>query len=91
LEKQILSDTPTGYSSSVEALLDLLSSCHITDISTHISLLANGIEYSFVQVTCKNGEQYGLQAYGIEARELHRVACENNPKEQHRTSMVVLC
>lgn len=65
----------------MEALLDLLSSCHITEISTHTSLLANGIEYSFVEVTCSDGVQYGLQAYGKEALELNRIAIANIPNE----------
>lgn len=70
------------YDSSMEALDDVLSSNHITKISTSISHLANGTEYSFVEVTCGNGAQYGLQAYGKEAIELNRMALVNAPKEQ---------
>jgi hypothetical protein len=82
LETEIVSTMSTGYDSSIEALHDLLSSCHITEISTGLSYLANGIEYSFVEVTCSDGVQYGLQAYGTEALELNKVALENIPKEQ---------
>jgi hypothetical protein len=70
------------YDSSIDALHDLLSSCQITEISTSLSHLINGIEYSFVEITCSDGIQYGLQAYGQEALELNRVALENLPKKQ---------
>ena len=70
------------YDSSIDALHDLLSSYQITEISTSLSHLTNGIEYSFVEITCIDGIQYGLQAYGQEALELNRVALENIPKEQ---------
>ena len=70
------------YDSSIDALHDLLSSHQITEVSTSLSHLTNGIEYSFVEITCVDGIQYGLQAYGQEALELNRVALENIPKEQ---------
>jgi hypothetical protein len=66
----------TGYDSSIDALRDLLSSQQITDITANLSHLTNGIEYSFVEVTCNDGVQYGLQAYGKEALELNRVALQ---------------
>jgi hypothetical protein len=72
----------TGYASSIDALYDLLRSCHITEISASLSHLSNGVEYSFVEITCDDGVQYGLQAYGKEALELNRVALENTSKEQ---------
>jgi hypothetical protein len=65
------------YDSSVEAFNDLLSSQQVAEVTANLSYLTNGIEYSFVQVTCDDGSQYGLQAYGKEAIELHRVAIEN--------------
>jgi hypothetical protein len=34
----------------------------------------NGIEYSFVEVTCSDGTQYGPQAYGEEANQLYKEA-----------------
>lgn len=70
------------YHSSIDALHELLSSYQITEISTSLSHLINGIEYSFVEITCSNGIQYGLQAYGQEALELNRVALENISKKQ---------
>jgi hypothetical protein len=70
------------YDSSIDALHDLLRSCQITEISTSLSYLINGIEYTFVEITCSDGIQYGLQAYGQEALELNRVAVENLPKKQ---------
>jgi hypothetical protein len=70
------------YDSSIDALHDLLSSHQITEVSASLSHLTNGIEYSFVEITCIDGIQYGLQAYGQEALELNRVALENIPKVQ---------
>lgn len=70
------------YGSSIDALHELLSSYQITEVSTSLSHLTNGIEYSFVEITCIDGIQYGLQAYGQEALELNRVALENIPNEQ---------
>jgi hypothetical protein len=34
--------------------------------------MKNGMEYFFVEVTCSDGTQYGLQAYGEEASELYK-------------------
>jgi hypothetical protein len=74
----------TSYSSSVLALQKLLQrqqserhsglACHITKMSRTIAYLQNGIEYCHVQVTCEDGEQYGIQAFGQEAVELHSEA-----------------
>lgn len=33
--------------------------------------MKNGIEYYFVEVTCKDGIQYGIQAFGEEAVALY--------------------
>ena len=38
------------------------------------SLLENGIDYFFVEVNFGNGSQYGIPAYGDEARELREQA-----------------
>jgi hypothetical protein len=54
-----------------------------------LSHLANGIQYSFIEVTCSDGVQYGLQAYGNEALELNRLALENVRKEQQIAPMVI--
>ncbi len=39
----------------------------ITKWSRRIEIMNNGIEYYFVKVTCKDGIQYGIQAFGEEA------------------------
>ncbi len=43
----------------------------ITKWSRHVKIMNNGIEYYFVEVTCKDGIQYGIQAFGQEAVDLH--------------------
>jgi hypothetical protein len=75
-------ETSKTYSNSIEALYDLLNSYSITHISTHLSHLANGVEYSFVEVTSDNGTQYGIQAYAKEALELNRVANKIIPSKE---------
>jgi hypothetical protein len=82
------------YESSIEALKQLLhlgtydrkasdkntnvTHCHITKASKDVAGGKNGTECYFLEVTCSNGTQYGLQAYG-EAIELyyetHRIRC----------------
>ena len=74
-QKTVITESAV-YGSSVDALHDLLSSCQITEITTSLS------ECSFVEITCSDGNQFGLQAYGKESLELNRVAVENIPKEQ---------
>lgn len=44
--------------------------CKITDKPKMISFTRDGIEYYFVEVTCDDGTQYGVQAFGDEALEL---------------------
>jgi hypothetical protein len=34
----------------------------------------NGIEYCAIEITCDDGTQYGIQAHGEEAIELHKEA-----------------
>jgi hypothetical protein len=80
----------TGYDSSIDALRDLLSSQQITDITANLSHLTNGIEYSFVEVTCNDGVQYGLQAYGKEALELNRVALQELVKISLKKPRILL-
>ena len=46
--------------------------CHITKKSQNISYMRNGIEYCSVEVTCDNGSQYRIQAYGDEAVDLYK-------------------
>ena len=80
---------PTAYGSSIEALHDLQSLNDITDIATSLAILQNGLEYSFIEVTCSDGVQYGLQAYGNEALALNRAAHELIPKEQRLPEMLI--
>lgn len=61
-------------------------SCQITKMSNNISYLTNGLKYYCVEVTCSDGIQYGIQAYGEEAVDLYKVAhryfdVEKNIKE----------
>ena len=35
-------------------------------------MLENGVEHYFVEVTCEDGMQYALQAYGEEAKALYK-------------------
>jgi hypothetical protein len=67
------------YGSSIDAFYSVINSRRISDVSTSSTELANGIQYSFVEITCSDGSQYGLQAYGKEAEELNRVALQNKP------------
>ena len=79
MKKETLQATSTtSYSSSIDALNDLRNSGQIAEINSSLSHLANGVAYSFVEVTCRDESQYGLQAYGNEALELHRAAFQEH-------------
>ena len=70
-----------------------LAGCRITKTSNEISYMRNGIEYCFVEVTCSDGTQYGLQAYGEEANQLYKEACRcimcgSIPREPKRSAIV---
>jgi hypothetical protein len=43
----------------------------ITKYLPRLKTLYNGLEYFFVEVTCDDGSQYGIEAYGEEAVSLH--------------------
>jgi hypothetical protein len=92
----------TSYQNSIHALRELIPSdskensrraCHITKLSHNVSKLENGIEYCLVEVTCDDGEQYGIQAFGNEAAELHKEALKRSQafriKEQASLSLVL--
>jgi hypothetical protein len=76
------------YSSATEALKGLMAGtaaeleekgleCQITKlISPSSGQLSNGIDYCFVEVTCENGVQYGIPAYGKEAEELYKLGVD---------------
>jgi hypothetical protein len=70
-----------------------IANCQITKASKDIFCMRNGIEYCFIEVTCSDGTQYGLQAYGEEAKELYReayrcVMCGSPPREPKRSVIV---
>jgi hypothetical protein len=44
----------------------------ITRYRENLRKLDNGVEHYFVEVTCSDGIQYGLQAYGEEAISLYK-------------------
>jgi hypothetical protein len=44
----------------------------ITRYPERLRILDNGVEHYFVEVTCDDGIQYGLQAYGKEAIALYK-------------------
>jgi len=46
----------------------------ITRHPENLRILDNGVEHYFVEVTCSDGIQYGLQAYGEEAISLYKEA-----------------
>ena len=69
--------------------------CHITKKSQNISHMRNGIEYCSAEVTCDNGSQYGIQAYGDEAidlyKEIHKCfMCGMPPKELKKSTLYQL-
>jgi hypothetical protein len=47
------------------------TTCYITKRPQKISYTKDGIEYCFVEVTCSDGIQYGIQAFGDEAIALY--------------------
>ena len=47
-------------------------SCKITKMADNISYMTNGLKYYCIEVTCTDGIQYGIQAYGEEAEELYK-------------------
>lgn len=66
-----------------------IANCQITKTSKDVFYMRNGIEYYFIEVTCSDGTQYGLQAYGEEAKELYReayrcVMCGSPPRARLR-------
>src|SRR5215204_6341596 len=56
--------------------------CHVTKKSQNISYMRNGIEYCSVEVTCDNGSQYTIQAYGDEAMDLYKEIYKSSLDEE---------
>ena len=44
--------------------------CWISGMPSRLGVAANGLEYCSVQVTCSNGAEYDVPAFGAEAKEL---------------------
>lgn len=53
-------------------LLCIRENGKITRYPERLRILDNGVEHYFVEVTCEDGLQYGLQAYGEEAIALYK-------------------
>lgn len=78
------------YKSAADALESLIKSetqragsqCRITKLPSKVSIMTNGIEYCFVEVTCSIGGQYGIEAFGQEAQELHAVASSITERQE---------
>ena len=64
--------------------------CHITKISEDMSYLGNEVKYCFVEVTCNNGNQYGIQAFGHEAVELYKEALKHLSQEKEEEKSPVI-
>lgn len=67
--------------------------CHVTKTSHHVYHLKNGTEYCFVEVTCDDCSQYGLQAFGEEATKLYNevykcIMCGRPPRMTRRSVIV---
>jgi hypothetical protein len=71
------------YNNSTDALQQLLflkrHGGRITKCSGTDCLLTNGVPFYFVEVTCEDGSQYGIQAYGEESRKLQEEVVRNTP------------
>ena len=50
------------------------SFCSIVKVPSRILYLGNGEEYYHVELSCNDGTEYGIQAYGDEAKALYREA-----------------
>ena len=65
-------ETNCKYASEENTVSSSSASCSITQAYEDIFYSANGAAYYFVEVTCSDGIQYGIQAYGEEARALYK-------------------
>jgi hypothetical protein len=92
--------TPDGKISDKSKSNSNVVHCQITKTSKDVSYMKNGMEYFFVEVTCSDGTQYGLQAYGEEANELYKESYRcimrgNAPREPKKSKLpkdkVVMC
>lgn len=65
-------ETNRKYASEENIVSSSSASCSITQAYEDILYSADGAAYYFVEVTCSDGIQYGIQAYGEEARALYK-------------------
>ena len=95
LQQLLFSGSPLTSSSAEEERSsgEKNVSCHITKKSQNIGHMRNGVEYCSVEVTCDDGSQYGIQAYGDEAIDLYKEIykcsmCGMSPKELEKSTLV---
>ena len=67
--------------------------CQVNKTSQNVYHLKNGTEYCFVEVTCDDCSQYGLQAFGEEATKLYNevykcIMCGRPPRMTRRSVIV---
>ena len=62
------------YNSIIDAVKELIlvaeNGGYVSWISDNDSKLINGLDYCLVEITCRSGTQYAVQAYGDEALNL---------------------
>jgi hypothetical protein len=77
------------YNSSFEAVKELIlvaeNGGYVSWISDKDSRLINGLDYCLVEVTCRSGAQYAVQAYGDEALKLYNVSKDIEYEQQRRS------
>lgn len=84
--QQILSYRPTrndNNDSKVTSMNKSSTFCCISNAPNNILYMGNGEEYYHLELVCKDDTEYGIQAYGEEAKALYREV-----KESGRTNNV---
>jgi hypothetical protein len=84
--QQILSYRPTrndNNDSKVTSMNKSSTFCCICNAPNNILYMGNGEEYYHLELVCKDDTEYGIQAYGEEAKALYREV-----KESGRTNNV---
>ena len=94
------------YQDSVQALRELIRPSvegrvgienkdytHFSITRTSLSYMRNGLKHYFVEVTCDDKKQYGIEAYGDEADELYKyvhrlIMSEKTVGEQEKLTIV---
>ncbi|AIF82794.1 hypothetical protein NTE_00714 [Candidatus Nitrososphaera evergladensis SR1] len=70
------------FASSVDALLYAIRNGRgITDVQANLGYLRNGIKRCCVQVVCKDGAEFHIEAYGEEADALFHEAKKHRKRE----------